>query len=40
MRVVCSGCKHLRQGRREVLVKLEFHAAVVRTMRSRASSAA
>lgn len=40
MRVVSGGCEHLRQGWREVLVKLEFHAALVRMIRSRASSAA
>lgn len=40
MRIVSFGAKQLRQQRREVFVKLEFHAALVSTTRSRASSAA
>lgn len=40
MRIVPCNAKHLRQHRREVFVEFEFHAALVSTTRSRASSAA
>jgi hypothetical protein len=37
MSIVPSGCKYRRQCWRKILVELEFHAALVSTMRSRAS---
>jgi hypothetical protein len=40
MRVMSRGAEQGRQRRRKVFVEFEFHAALVSTTRSRASSAA
>jgi hypothetical protein len=40
MSLVAGGREHCRQGRRKIFIKLELHAALVSTTRSRANSAA